>query len=533
MPNPFLWLHDHGYQSWDTGDGFSLGPNLVLLDVVEAGGTDDRPFGWVVGSPYWPGQYFKDDTNGILYPSFIPATAAADGGTVIELAGTSDGVATVAGALTRVIQLFATSAGVATVTGDLAFRYLYSTVAGTATVTGALDGVGAPAGFPVPYPFLGSGVTTTELAAIPLAGFATVTGDLDIIRELSGSISGTAQFGDDWVTTAQKSPITATSSMPEVSGTTAADTVDGDTSTFFRHTRVADGTITYDLGNPKNIDGIFIDNASGIFGGGTFHLEASVNNLHWTAISAGFVNPTPPNTITVSVSDPNTGLHGYQYLRLRYDSSATTNNDNTLAEVDLLGAEPWLTLTGPPHLNASNFGYPDSAGVATVTGTIFVGQLDGGGDPIIELAGSSAGVATVVHSGFITAIAAENTNIFTLYLYNNIGVSFDPTDTYTGSATLISNASPDGVTRDLLRVLYLLINVGVGFDDTDDESSNPLFVSQTYPDGDIVDFGRYLYLVLNLIRERNTQGGRLVILPGYNDRNEFNPRPAPPSNENT
>ena len=163
-----------------------------------------------------------------------------------------------------------------------------------------------------------------------------------------------------------------------------------------------------------------------------------------------------------------------------------------------------------------------SNGTSTVTGELYV-------NAIRELAGTINGSSTVEGSIWTALVGFDPRNQSYLYLFVNVGVGFDPTDTYPGG----TQTFPDGHTRDdFSRYLYLLLNVGVGFDPTDDVSSRPDFFSQTFPYGHTAfDFHEYLYLYLNVVRGFNQQG-QLIIRPGYT-RGPILPGAKPPKYMNT
>jgi hypothetical protein len=169
--------------------------------------------------------------------------------------------------------------------------------------------------------------------------------------------------------------------------------------------------------------------------------------------------------------------------------------------------------------------------VARINSFLFVGEVDGDGDPIQELAGTSNGSSTVVATGLLTVNTPDpKTHDRFLYLLLNVGVGFDPTDeVYSGVGTLVTHNSPDGNVRDFDRFLYQLTNVGVGFDPTD---TVPGAVSQTFPDGHTRDdFARYLYQYVAVIKARGPQHDRLIVEPGVRDSQPPIPRAKPPVNK--
>lgn len=163
-----------------------------------------------------------------------------------------------------------------------------------------------------------------------------------------------------------------------------------------------------------------------------------------------------------------------------------------------------------------------SFGETVITAELFV-------DGIAELAGTSTGETVVYHIGDLEFDAPSHG--FTYYMYGNVGVGFDPTDT---SATADSQTFPDGdIIRDFSRYLYQYVNVGVGFGYTDDVSSYDTFFSQSYPDGDIVrDFSRYLYQYVNLIPPITPPDQRLTIGPAPRGHKDLTPTPRPPRRRN-
>lgn len=169
------------------------------------------------------------------------------------------------------------------------------------------------------------------------------------------------------------------------------------------------------------------------------------------------------------------------------------------------------TITGAFAVTGSQVLSGASAGVGSLIGELYVNATR-------NLAGSSAGSSTVIVT--ITNLTGEDIidsgSITHMYLFTNVGVGFDPTDTYTGPGNITAQTFPDGHTRDdFWEYLYLFINVGVGFDPTDDASDRDDFVSQTFPDGHTAyDFHEYLYLYLNVVRGRIPHG-QLIIRPGF------------------
>lgn len=179
-----------------------------------------------------------------------------------------------------------------------------------------------------------------------------------------------------------------------------------------------------------------------------------------------------------------------------------------------------FTQGGPEYMSGS------TTGVVTVGGNLQVGVVDGDGDFIVELVGSSAGVATV------TVTMDPPNRPAVLYLYVNVGVGFDNYDDPSGRADYVAFTGVDGDNSPSLlpMVLHQAVNVGVSFDDYDLYSGPVDFIDQTYPDGHNRDVGRYLYQYLCVIKGRSALG-KLAILPSYADRHEYVPRPEPPSNE--
>ena len=175
-----------------------------------------------------------------------------------------------------------------------------------------------------------------------------------------------------------------------------------------------------------------------------------------------------------------------------------------------------LTVIGSQQILVNTF-----AGTSTITAELFV-------NGIRNLAATINGTSTVVLTDLsLTTDPFDSGSITHMYLFTNVGVGFDPTDTYPGADV---QTFPDGHTRDdFWEYLYLFINVGVGFDPTDDASDRPDFVDQTFPDGHTAfDFWEYLYLYLNVVRGFRQQG-QLVIRPGYT-RGPILPGAHPPKN---
>ena len=183
-----------------------------------------------------------------------------------------------------------------------------------------------------------------------------------------------------------------------------------------------------------------------------------------------------------------------------------------------------ISLSGTPLLSASQIN-----GIATVTAFLSNGLLDDDGDFIIELAGTADGVATVTNTGFIHTQFLDNPSIY-LYQIHNVGVGFDDTDDVSGRSGFVSQSYTDGDTvADFDRYLYQLHNVGVGFDDTDDVSLRSDFVSQSYPDGDnVIDWDRYLYQLVNVLNLDPVAFGTVVINEGFSGGSKFVNDPAPP-----
>lgn len=155
-----------------------------------------------------------------------------------------------------------------------------------------------------------------------------------------------------------------------------------------------------------------------------------------------------------------------------------------------------LTVHGPQNITAN------SNGSSTVTAEIFVNAVRG-------LACTINGTSSVRADMFAVVDDFDVRGLSYLYIAVNVGVGFDPTDTYGGGAT---QTFPDGHTRDdFHEYLYLFTNIGVGFDPTDTYPG----ATQTFPDGHTRDdFWEYLYLYLNVVAGLN-QLGQLVIEPGF------------------
>lgn len=155
--------------------------------------------------------------------------------------------------------------------------------------------------------------------------------------------------------------------------------------------------------------------------------------------------------------------------------------------------------------------YRSSAGSASIVLAVLSnGVPDANGNAIVELEGSSSGVGSCLNTWVPTQPrpGADPDTWYAvpqlsqaLYLYMNVGVGFEPTDTYSG--TPVTQTFPDGHVRDFDRVLYLYHNVGVGFDPTDDASGDTGFVSQIFPDGHVRQFDRVLYDYLCVIEDQD------------------------------
>jgi hypothetical protein len=212
---------------------------------------------------------------------------------------------------------------------------------------------------------------------------------------------------------------------------------------------------------------------------------------------SGYLDPAP--TVTWPLPYP-LGIPGGTVNLYGASEGSTTVGDYdgpfTQLTTEFNGASSTGTTTTTGALSVTNPYSGSSSGSTTVSGEIF-----NTGD--VDLSGSSQGSTRVSAWKFN---ASPRSTTVALYLYVNIGIGFDPTDTYTGPGNLVDQVFPDGDVDLFPRTLYWTINLGVGFDPTDDvlTRGEPYetigdYISQVFPDGNVIDFTRALYQYLNVI----------------------------------
>lgn len=361
--------------------------------------------------------------------------------------------------------------------------------------------VNPAAGFEIPY-LLGQGGIVTVSPATVITATSTFTVQLSTTLNLQTIFGGSSQTGRyPYITATEKTSIIATSS-PSNFGTIAA-ALDGNlvndgqftmstnqavgqymqfefpqAERFVRIAQVCTQGTAYTTDYPRN-----------------WIIRGSNNGTTWTELAVGAASAAG----VINTDIPFPGFYKYWRIELTSAAGFWWRVNEVMFYHNLSGAETSglpLTLIGADRLETR------STGTGTFGAELFVSST-------VNLAVMFAGTSTFfAWLNYPTA----NPRTYSSYLYHyvNVGVGFNPTDTYPGA---VSQSFPDGHTRnDFHEYLYVYLNVGVGFNPTD---IYPGAVAQTFPDGHTRnDFHEYLYLYLNVVLGIEAHG-QLTILPGF------------------
>lgn len=601
---PFGWLirPDTLPLPISTGAGFVWGDSLFPLpDPAAPSGTIELA-GTIAGQATVTADLYNVAGNIRELAGNIDGSTTVTGTleVTIEMAGAVGGLTTAVGNLDRVFTLDPIS-GAVTVTANLTNLSAFSgQSAGQTTVTATL----APthlSTFPIPYQ-LGYGTAhAVEMGAVVLQSKTTVTGTLTNIHELGGTISGRTFTGKDnsglpglhrWelngsgADSGQRGAIPATiqgagtQTWPEFHPAqyaplnrrsmyvpTADYNANINGNPFYQLS-----TFTWSLwctADPGALN--LIDSSSDSGGGNSFSIKGDdpmtmrcggstlVGSIPddgtWHHVCVTFTSGDRRLYIDGSVadSDTNTGSISWAapYIEFGGQRSGTFQHlrnwrghlmDFRFFDVALTPTQVgYLYTVYGVALEAIALPTATVAGSTTVTGSLYVATDAGGGKHSHELAGTIAGVCTVLSAWPWLTIAPPGTDPVTFlltpddaywYFYANIGVGFDDIDDASGLTGFVSQTYPDGNLVDIdYQVFYHLKNIGVGFEPIDDASTHTNFVSQTFPDGNLTDIDYPIwYQELNTIYGGIDADNQLVILPGWTPK--IPPSKAPPKGVN-
>lgn len=448
----------------------------------------------------WNSSDFDTVTNGAFSPAFSSAFDIGSVSSAVELASTPIGTATVAATLSIIRNL------AASVSGN---SFAHSNI------------IGGGVGFEIPY-LLGQGGHHEVELTTTIGGASTVTASFSRVVSLQATTGGISEVGRyAFYSTAEKSQIIPTFSGFVNPGQEIAKALDGSTATSWLHgsawVTIGDYVI-FQFPTPQTFVRISQD-CTGVGGeyprGWTLH--GSNNGTTWTDLA--YDTASSDGVIDTDIPP---GFRGpWLYYRILITAISGSLDKWRVKEFqfyrDLSGSVDHtvpLTVLSPGTISAL------ARGTTNITAELYV-------NAIRLLAATINGTSTVQASPFVTLHAFDPRSIIHMYLSTNVGVGFDPTDTYPGA---VAQTYPDGQVRDdFWEYLYIFTNVGAGFDPTDDASTRPDFVSQTYPDGHTRDdFWEYLHLYLNVVRGFQQQG-QLVIRPGYTS-GPILPGARPPKN---
>lgn len=469
---------------------------------------------------------------------------------VHELSAAATGLSSVAALLQRSQDLASTVAGAATVTAVLsvnAARELAGTIAGTATLTADLANIGGTVGFPIPYPFIGSGASTNELVGMGIVqGESAVTATLDVVKELTGTSSGKGGFVyQDFVEAQGPRHHWRFDEAQMASGGTIYDSV---------------GSADLVAGASGSVPTMGQTSPPAIGWGTAFRVSASylqriyTTTDHWTDsefvsfsismwayIDAFNLNDQPANAVlswggngsdgvfikinkadylwravvgTVEIAGPAMVEDTWYHLAL-------TRDDDTGQAVFYVDGVPYtggtsLVTLAPDELTVGTWDSGFAQPKPTPTGVydelvmydfvlspeqVLTHYKGGAGilDILVgaELSGSASGSSTV--TGLVDVGALDGDGDIIIELAGTIAGSSSVYTQWSWLTQPRPYADPTtwvvGDTPNPSSFLYLYSSVQSGFDPTDDASSHPDFVSQSYPDGNVRDdFSRVLYL---------------------------------------